>query len=65
MTPLSVAWAPHYVKEVELGHNHFFRSSAYGKWAELIPRIWYGTKNIFKRKRALWLLFSFLSYNVS
>ena len=23
MSPLSVAWAPHYVKEAELGHSHF------------------------------------------
>ena len=24
MSPLSVAWAPHYVKAAELGHSHFF-----------------------------------------
>ena len=23
MSPLSVAWAPHYVKEAKLGHSHF------------------------------------------
>ena len=35
MSPLSVEWAPHYIKEAELGHSHFFRSAAYGKWVEL------------------------------
>ena len=65
MSPLLVAWALHYVKEAELGHSHFYRSAAYGKWAELISRIWYDTKNVCKRKHVLWLLFSFLSYNVS
>ena len=35
MSPLPVAQASHYVKEVELGHSHLFRSAAYGKWAEL------------------------------
>ena len=24
MSPLSVAQAPHYIKEAELGHSHFF-----------------------------------------
>ena len=23
MSPLSIAWAPHYVKEEKLGHSHF------------------------------------------
>ena len=49
MSPLSVVQASHYVKEEELGHSHFFRSAAYGNWA----RMWYGTKNVLKRKRAL------------
>ena len=30
MSPLSVAWAPHYLEEAELGHSHFFRSN--GIW---------------------------------
>ena len=36
MSPLSVAWAPYFVTEVELGHSHFLiRMAAYGMWAEL------------------------------
>ena len=35
MSLLSVVWAPQYANEAELGHSHFFRSVAYGKWAEL------------------------------
>ena len=35
MSPLSVARAPHYIKEAELGHSHCFKSAAYGKWVEL------------------------------
>ena len=34
MSPLSVVRASLYVKEAELGHSHFFRSAAYGKWEE-------------------------------
>ena len=35
MSPLSVARAPHYVKEAELGHSHSFRSAAHRKWEDL------------------------------
>ena len=35
MSPLSVVQAPHYAKEAELGHSHFIRLAAHGKWAEL------------------------------
>ena len=33
----STGRAPNYVKEneAELGHSHFYRSAAYGEWAEL------------------------------
>ena len=37
MSPLSVAQAPHYIKEAELGHSHFFRLAA---WAELSIYHW-------------------------
>ena len=47
MSPLSVARAPHYIKEVELGHSHFFLG-----WQHMesgrVSRIWYGTKNVLK-----------------
>ena len=62
MSPLSVARAPHHVKEVELGHSHFFKLAhmEVGRVKYLGDTVHDGTKNVLKRKRAL-LLFSFPS----
>ena len=58
--PLSVSWAPYYVNEAELDHSYFFgRRRTECEWSSLDT----GTKNALKRKRALRLLFSFLSSN--
>ena len=58
MSPLSVAPAPHYVKEVELGNSHFLGQQHGG--VKHLPLDAVGHKKKIKRKRALWLLFSFV-----
>ena len=61
-SPCLVTWAPHYVKEAELGHSHFL---GWRHGQGLVFTIGYskGTKNVLKMKHAFWLLFSILSYN--